>query len=118
MRAQKLPAENVWFQSHSTNTLQNLREATGTDNLIYLTKLRRSFPWVKEPSSKVLAEKLEGNRINFVSMKGRSFINDEFLAPLREKNIQVLVWTINNPDHIAHYAELDVAGIITDIIEP
>lgn len=108
------PIKKIAFQSTNVEVLKTIKRVLPDANYILVSKLKRSFPWITPPSSLKLAEFLQRNKIDHISMKGRRFIDKEFVNNLKMKGIGVFVWTINDPKRAEHYVDIGVDGIITD----
>jgi len=108
------PIKNIAFQSINIETLITIKKVFPGATYILVSKLKRSFPWVTPPSSSELAEVLQRNKIDHISIKGRKFIDKEFVNSLKMKGVRVFVWTINDPKRAEHYVDMGVDGIITD----
>jgi glycerophosphoryl diester phosphodiesterase len=46
-----------------------------------------------------------------------SLVDEAFVAEARHQGRQVIVWTVNDADSIAHLIDLGVTGIISDFPE-
>lgn len=102
------------FQSEEIATLQKIRRRLPDARLYYVHRLKRLPPFFRKPSAAGIVEDLEPLRVERVSLKGRRFINNDFLRPFRRAKIDVNIWTINNMNSASNYSDLGVAGIITD----
>ncbi|MGB6220272.1 glycerophosphodiester phosphodiesterase [Haloferula sp.] len=105
----------IRVQSSSFEALSYLSSHLQTDVSFHLvTKLKRAGWFGGPPSADALAKKLVAARIDGVTAKGRGFVDKAFVEAFRAQGIQYYVWTINDPQRMAHYAKLGVDGIITD----
>lgn len=83
----------------------------------FLTKLERSGPFWKEPSTNDLIAEVKKLGIGGLSIKGCQLIDQKLVESIQNSGIRLYVWTINDPERIRHYAKLGVNGIITDCVE-
>jgi len=104
------------IQSASTDVLKGVREYLPTARFFYLADLDRTFPFYRVPKAQNLLKKLEGLGIDGVSLKGRSFLDKQFIQTIKEAGYRVNVWTINDPARATFYRDIGVDGIITDFV--
>ena len=104
------------FQSSQIESLKFIKESFPESRYIFLSKLKRSSPFFTVPSAEELNNTLIENGINHVSIKGRKFIDKNYIDLLKKSNVTVFVWTINSTNRMNHYAKMGVDGVITDEI--
>ena len=117
VRASRYPLQSVSFQSESIEALNQIRQSMPSVRLTYLSRLKWKIPYILHPNAKQLVSILDGQDIDRVSIKGRSFIDKGFIDIIRATGREVHVWTINDPERAAHYQKLGVDGLITDRVE-
>lgn len=106
----------IAFQSHDLKLLKSLQHAFPAAHIIFLSKIKRTFPWITKPSNSSLLNKLNENNISTVSLKGRNFIDKHFIRGFKDSGIKVLVWNINDLSRIDYYKKIGIDGVITDKI--
>ncbi len=111
------PINKIAFQSSNIEFLHELKNLFPQSKFIFLSKNKRKFPWYTKPSNKELISKLIDKNISIVNIKGRRFIDKQYLADFKESGIKVFVWTINDFDRIDFYKDIGADGIITDKID-
>ncbi len=108
------PHQKQAFQSSSIEGLARIRGNLPNSRYVFLTKLKRKLPWFRKPSSSEIIETLAASNIMIASLKGRQFIDKDFVNDFRQKGIEILVWNINDLQRVKYYTSLGVGGIITD----
>ena len=81
--ASELAAERVSFQSDDLKSLTFIRSRLPSAKLSYLTHLKWKVPYLIHPSSKRLAKRLSSAKLDRVSLKGRSFVDRDFVQTLK-----------------------------------
>lgn len=117
VQASRLTAQSVSFQSGSVDSLNHIRHRMPGVRLTFLSHLKWKIPYILHPSAKQLVNALDGQDIDRVSIKGRSFIDEGFIDIIKATGREVHVWTINDPERAAHYQRLGADGLITDHVE-
>lgn len=113
----EFPEEKIVFQSDNAELLVSLRTKHSKAKYIYLSKLKRSFPFFKKPDPIKLKQKLSEFKFDGISLKNKSYINQSFINVLKADHTDVYVWTINNVDRANEYSTFGVTGIITDDVK-
>lgn len=114
VRESGLSEDRVSFQSKHLDVLAALGKGFPMAKLTYLSHLKWRIPYILKPSVNAIVRRLENSGIDRISIKGRSFIDREFVAKLKTGGREVHVWTINDPDRVAFYRDVGVDGVITD----
>lgn len=111
----RFPSCGVVMQSSDLLLLIELKaQLSGDVSYQYLTKLNYRGAFLEPPTSAELIDQLKAAGISGISVKGRRFIDAEFVKAFEREGIRFYVWTINDPKRIRHYAALGVDGVITD----
>lgn len=113
----RLDPDQIMFQSEDPSTLALLDELLPASRTMYLSRLKREFPYLDAPGPKRIIRKLHRLEVDGISLKGRSFVDKPFVDELKAAGYHVNVWTINDPSRAAFYREIGVDGIITDAVE-
>ncbi len=109
--------EQTSFQSDSPEALAYLGRMLPDTRLVYLSRLRWRIPYLLRPSLKKLNARLSEYDLHGVSVKGRGFIDREFVESLHEAGREIYVWTVNNANRAQYYRSIGVDGLITDRME-
>ena len=104
------------FQSKSLDALALVKRYLPDATTLLVSELKWHVPYVVPASARNLARKLVAAGVDGVSMKGRRFVDPEFVREIKSAGLIVNVWTINNPNRIVHYESLGVDGVITDSV--
>ena len=111
-----LAREQVYIQSRDIHFLKAADEAIENASLAYLTSLRRSRLTQLAPSPESILAEVSHADIHALTIKGRSFLNTDYITTLRSTGLRVFVWTINKSERTTFYENAGVDGIITDAI--
>ena len=114
VRESGIGLSKIVFQSSRLAILQHIEHKIPLSKRIYLTSLKRSRPFYLHPSADRLLDEISEHAIDGISLKGRKFIDAEYIDALKAAGLQVYVWTINDIARIQHYVALGVDGLITD----
>lgn len=112
--ASALPATSLTVQSDDPAALAWLAEEAPAVRRFYLSRLKRKFPYLRPPSAESVRRAVSGIGVHGFSIKGRRFIDKEYLSRLRSDGQEVYVWTINEPRRAGRFANLGVDAVITD----
>jgi glycerophosphoryl diester phosphodiesterase len=115
--ASGIDEDRIVIQSADMDSLAMLGERMPEARLVYLSHLKRSFPFFRAPRPERIIAMLEGHDIDGVSLKGRKFINEDFVEKIKAAGFLVNVWTINEMDRAIYYRDIGVDGLITDYVE-
>ena len=107
-------SSQLTFKSYRPAVLANLKDAFPNSRYFYLHKLKRRAPFFVAPSARRIAMRVAALGVDGVSLKGRRFIDAKYVSAFQNRGLQVLVWTINDPDRARFYADAGVDGIVTD----
>ncbi len=110
------PTNKIAFQSYDLKLLKSLKRDLPNSQIILISKLKRKFPWIIKPSNSKLINKLNENNISIVSIKGRSFIDRDYIKGFKDREIKVIIWNINDFNRINFYRDIGVDGVVTDTI--
>ena len=107
------------FVIQSTNivALAVLKKRMPNARFLYLSHLKRTFPLYRAPKPKRIIANIAGIGLDGVSLKGRQFIDEQFVMKIRAAGYDVNIWTINDPDRAIYYRDIGVDGLITDFVE-
>ena len=114
VRESHMDERNLVFQSDDVSLLVSLRERLAYSRFFYLARLRKRFPLTPKLQPLDLIGRLSGFNIDGVSIKGRSYLDERYVASLKDGGFTVNVWTINDVSRADYYREIGVDGIITD----
>lgn len=114
VRASDIEPRKIAFQSHSLEILQQLEHKAPLSTRIYLSSLKRTTPFFLLPTATKLLASMSGYAVDGISLKGRDFLNLEYISSLKEAGLRVYVWTINDFERIQYYVTNGVDGVITD----
>ncbi len=117
VRTSQLTVQSVSFQSSSVESLKHVRQNMPSARLAFLSELKWKVPYLIHPSAKQLVNKLEGLDVDRVSIKGRSFVDKDFIDTIKASGRTVHIWTINDSERAAYYQGLGADGLITDRVE-
>ncbi len=102
----------VMLQSTNMEALAYLRKQAPADMpLLLVTDLKGIDTQEK---AEQLAARLVESRLQGVTAQGRQHVDAAFVGAFRKSGLRYLVWTINEPERMRHYAGLGVDGVITD----
>lgn len=113
----EIDRRSISFQSGDLDVLANVRKHLPDVQLSYLTPLKWKVPYLLHPNATELVSTLNQLDIDRISIKGRSFVDRQFIDTLQSTGREVHVWTINGLDRAIHYRNLGVDGLITDNVE-
>ena len=113
-KSTNFPMSKIAFQSYDLKLLKLLKRELPNSQIILISKLKKEFPWIVEPSNSKLIKILSENNISIVSIKGRSFVDKYFIKGFKDRGIKVIIWNINNFDRINFYRNIGVDGVVTD----
>lgn len=113
IRLSRIPVDKVVIQSDNFDVLAEVRELWPEVRRSYASSAHGIVPFVAPSSSSELVNLLSINEIDRVSLKGRLFLNAEFINSLKLRGVEVHVWTINLGSRIEHYLLLGVDGIVS-----
>lgn len=113
IRETGVPVEKIIIQSDNLEILAETRELWPEVRRSYAYSAHGMIPFVAPSSSSNLVELLSKNDIDRVSLKGRLFLNAEFINPLKRRGVEIHVWTINLRPRVEHYLLLGVDGIVS-----
>ncbi len=112
-----MPAERIAVQSDNLAILRQAIKALPDCQFFYLERLSRNPPFYAPPNPEKIIKKVAGINIHGISVKGRRFINADYIESLKSSGLRVYVWTINDPERAEYYRSIGVDGVITDRIE-
>ncbi len=102
------------FQSDDVALLASLKERFSAARYYYLARIGKRIPLMRKPTALRLISRLSGSGIDGISLKGRSYLNANYVGLLKNSGYTVNVWTINDAARAGFYREIGVDGIITD----
>lgn len=105
------------IQGPSVAVLKTVREYLPDAGYYYLTNLKRKFPFFLTPNPQRVLKRIDGFGFDGVSLKGRAFLDRQFIDEIKGAGYKVNVWTINDPSRASFYRDIGVDGIITDFVE-
>lgn len=105
------------IQSASTGALASVKALLPKARFYYLSHLKRQFPLYRTPKPKRVLARINGLGFDGVSLKGRQFLDENFVKEIRNAGYQVNIWTINDPVRASFYRDIGVDGLITDLVE-
>lgn len=114
IRHSRVPLARVAMHSDSTLALRDIGRRLPGVRLVYLSRLKRQFPFFLAPKPRKLIEEARYAGAQTVSLKGRRFITEKFVHTLQQAGLKVNVWTINSNDSMRFYRDVGVDGLITD----
>ena len=106
--------QRLMFQGENLAVLEFIARKIPDSKTLYLVRLPRKFPFGKKTNPEVLLAQLKWSSVNGVSLKGRSYLDSQYVMALKEQGLLVNVWTINNPLRAEFYQNIGVDGLITD----
>ena len=106
--------EQVIIQSSDVKILSELQKRIGHVRLAYLSKLKRVGIANVIPNPMDIINPIKHLDIKILSIKGRRFLNAEYLKALKSAGQEVFVWTINRKERAAFYRQIGINGVITD----
>lgn len=114
LSASNILDEQVVIQSSSIKLLSELQKRIGNVRLAYLSKLKRAGFTNAVPNPIDILNPIKHLDIKILSIKGRRFLNVEYIKALKSGGQDVFVWTINRTERAAFYREIGVNAVITD----
>ncbi len=111
------PPQRLIIQSDQLDVLAVVARALPGSRVYFLSKLKRRFGVLQRPDANDLIRRVGDQKIDGFSLKGRRYIDREFVETLQSNKLAVIVWTINKPDRVAFYRSIGVDGIITDEVQ-
>ncbi len=114
VRESGIDLQKIVFQSRRLEILQHIEHKVPRSKRFYLTSLKRSRPFYLHPSAEKLVEEISAYDIDGISLKGRKFLDSDYITTLKEAGLHVYIWTINDIERIQHYVAMGVDGLITD----
>ena len=109
-----IPVEKFVFQSWDLFVLETLQAKFPGGRYFYLSSLKRRGLLDPAPIPNQILAHASGLSLEGVSLKGRHFIDREFIGYFQDRGLKVYIWTINNFDRVRYYRDLGVDGVITD----
>lgn len=110
----KIPESKLAFQSNNIELLSTIHRYYTSSRYFYLERLNRRLPLLLKPNPQFIIKPLQGSDIDGVSFKGRRFLDEAYLEKFKKIDLDIYVWTINDPERALHYEKIGVNGIITD----
>ena len=104
----------ITIQTEDLEDLQILGDWFADIPLMYLVRLKAKWPFRRVQSAESILAEIRDTTIDGVSLKGRSYIDRDFIAKLRDAGYRVTMWTINKPSRAIYYQQIGVHGLITD----
>ena len=114
LTASRVGLRSVIIQSDDPQILSELKKHLDGTALAYLTKLKRVGITKSPPKPADILQRVKHIEINALTIKGRRFLDADYIAGLKSTGLQVFVWTINNHARGRYYERIGVDGIITD----
>ena len=117
IRSTVVPMEQIIIQSSDVAMLAHGNQILPKCQYFYLERLSRTFPFFAIPVPEKILEKVNDLDIQGISVKGRRFLNSEYISLLKSTGLRIYVWTINDIERAKYYTGIGVDGVITDSLE-
>ncbi len=117
IRAAPIPADRIIIQSDNVDIIRAFSNVLPDCPYFYLERLDRTQPFYLPPKPHKILSKFSNVSLSGLSIKGRRFIDADYVASLKSSGLKVYVWTINEPQRAAYYRRIGVDGVITDKVE-
>ena len=78
-----------------------------------LHSMERTGPFLSKPTAENLLADARQD-VDILSIKGRQFLDKEYIGKLKSAGLKVFVWTINDAARADFYESIGIDGIITD----
>ncbi|MEM6638373.1 MAG: glycerophosphodiester phosphodiesterase [Pseudomonadota bacterium] len=114
IRLSRIDLSNLIIQSEYPDVLSTFEKALPSVRLHWLARAKRRGWWPRPPDAAAIARKASSMGVDGVSLKGRSFIDRDFVSAMKGRDLMVFVWTINRESRAEHYHRSGVDGLITD----
>jgi len=117
IRSAPVSMEKIAIQTNDIEMLNYGNKILPECQYFYLERLSRKMPFFIAPDSKQILKKISGLNLQGISIKGRGFVNAEYINALKSPRRKVYVWTINDIKRAKHYISIGADGVITDYVE-
>ena len=117
IRSAITPMEKIIIQSSDVAMLAHGNQILPKCQYFYLERLSRTFPFFAIPRPENILEKVNDLNIQGISIKGRRFLDSEYITLLKSTGLRIYVWTINDIERAKYYIHIGVDGVITDSLQ-
>lgn len=115
IRQSGVPSSKLVIQSSNPNTVRLSKSQLPKSQYALLHSLERSGPFLSKPTADDLLTAI-GQDVDILSIKGRNFLDNDYIKALKLTGLRVFVWTINDAKRVLFYESIGIDGIITDKI--